>query len=266
MQAAVKFLGALRCLTLAAVSLGLSHPASAETELAAAARYASTETVAVLGTGRVGAALGPRLAALGHPVIYGSRDPERPEVIALLERTGATARATTYAAAVAEAQIVIVALPWQATESALASVDLGDKLVIDPTNPMRMGREGLMEPVIDDGSAAERIAALAPRARIVKGFNAIGAHVMADPSAAGGPVTVPLVADDLPAKQRVGALVEALGFEWIDLGPLRHARQLEGLALLYMVPYLRGQAGESFEYYLRRGTAPRQSQGVRPAE
>lgn len=243
----------------------LGSIAEASTAQAERAAPAALEVVAVLGTGRVGAALGPRLAALGHPVIYGSRDPQRAEVQALLSRTGAGARALSYAAAVAEAQIVIVALPWQATEATVAQLDLAGKLIIDPTNPMRMGKAGLMEPVIE-GSAAERIAALAPQARIVKAFNAIGAHVMADPAAAGGPVTVPVVADDELAKARVARLIEALGFEWIDVGPLRHARQLEGMALLYMVPYLRGKPGESFEYHLRRGTAPRQSQGVRPAE
>jgi lactate dehydrogenase-like 2-hydroxyacid dehydrogenase len=41
----------------------------------AATPAAAPETIAVIGTGRVGSALGPRLADLGHPVIYGSRDP-----------------------------------------------------------------------------------------------------------------------------------------------------------------------------------------------
>ena len=57
-----------------------------------------------------------------------------------------------------------------------------------------------------------------------------------------------------------------LGFEAQDLGPLRHARQLEGMALLYMVPLLKGPRSDVFEYHLRRGTAPVRSQGVRPAE
>ena len=49
---------------------------------------AQRETVAVIGTGRVGSAIGPRMAELGFAVVYGSRDPERDKVRQLVERTG----------------------------------------------------------------------------------------------------------------------------------------------------------------------------------
>ena len=54
---------------------------------------ASAETIAVIGTGNVGGALGPRFSELGHDIIYGSRQPQRTDVQALVARTFGNARA-----------------------------------------------------------------------------------------------------------------------------------------------------------------------------
>jgi 8-hydroxy-5-deazaflavin:NADPH oxidoreductase len=222
-------------------------------------------TVAILGTGRVGGALGPRFAEQGLRVIYGSREPDRASVRELVARSGPRATAATYEQAVARAGIVVIAVPWSATEALVRGLDLAGRIVIDPTNALRVGSSGLMEMAVES-SAGELVQSWAPGAHVVKAFNTVGFHVMANPAAAGGPVTVPLAGDHAAAKARVAQIVRALGLEPLDVGPMRHARHLEGMTILYMYPYLQGARGEAFEFHFRTGAAPSESTGVRPAQ
>jgi predicted dinucleotide-binding enzyme len=224
------------------------------------------EIIAVIGTGRVGGALGPRLGQLGYPVIYGSRTPDSDRVAALVAQSGAEASAAAPGTAAAAADIVVLAVPWQAIDSTLEKFGaLDGKIVIDITNALRMNAQHMMEMSVET-SAGEIIQQRLPDARVIKAFNAMGSHVMADPAAGGGPVTVPLAGDDPAAKARVAEIVAELGFDSADVGPLKHARYLEGMAVLYMVPYMSGRTDDAFEYYLRSGTAPKRTFEVRPAE
>jgi NADPH-dependent F420 reductase len=210
--------------------------------VAGAACGASAETVAIIGTGNVGSALGQRLAELGHDVVYGSREPARADVERLVAETGGTAIAALPEEAVRGADIVVLAVPWEIVEDLTRALgDLAGTIVIDPTNPRRVGDDGLRDYPFE-GSNAERIQAVAPRARVVKAFNTLGAETMLDPAIAGHPVTVPIAGDDPDAKAVVAELAEAIGFEPLDVGPLRYAHVLEGL---HYLRYNAGQVGDS---------------------
>ncbi len=211
---------------------------------------AAAETVAMIGTGNVGAALGRRFAENGHKIVYGSRDPTAADVRELVALTRNGAIAASQAEAAAQADIVVLAIPWTAAEGVVRALpSLSGKIVVDPTNPRVMASDGFADYPIDD-SNAERIATLAPGAHVVKAFSTLGAETMLDPALAGGPVTVPIVGDDRAAKERIAALTREIGLEAVDVGPLRHARIIEGLH------YLRANAyGGRINYHLPRDPA-----------
>ncbi|MDJ0911854.1 MAG: NADPH-dependent F420 reductase [Woeseiaceae bacterium] len=210
---------------------------------------ASADRIAVIGTGDVGSALGPAFAAQGHTVVYGSRDPDRDSIRELVARTGSDASAATQADAVIDADIVVLAVPGMLVEEiTLGLGDLSGKIVIDPTNPLV--REGELFGHGVDTSNAEIIQAAAPDAHVVKAFNTLSCRTMVDPDSSGGPVSIPLAGDSDDAKARVAELVEGMGLEPIDAGPLSHARWVEGMLIVWINNRYGG--GESFDFHLRK--------------
>lgn len=207
------------------------------------------DTIAIIGTGRVAGALGPSFAKQGHTIIYGSRNPDSDKAQALVTRTGANASATGQQEAADRADIVILAVPWTAAESVVKSLgDLAGKIIIDPTNPYKRTAAGLAEHTVDT-SAGELIQGWLPKAHIVKAFNTLTFLTMADPGSSGGPVTIPVVGNDETAKARVIKLIESIGLEAIDLGPIQYAHEVEGMLIVWANARL---SGRPFDYYLRR--------------
>ncbi len=211
----------------------------------------SAETIALIGTGNVAGALGPEFAMQGHDIVYGSRNPNRPEVDELVARTGGNASATGQVEAAAQADIVVIAVPGEVAEQVVASLgDLSGKIIIDPTNRVGPGDDGFMMHTVAT-SNAELIQALAPDAYVVKAFNTLNYRTMIDPESSGGPVTIPLVGNNAEAKATVATLVDGMGLEPIDLGPVRFAHVLEGM----LVIWINGRsAGTPYDYYLRQRT------------
>jgi 8-hydroxy-5-deazaflavin:NADPH oxidoreductase len=189
--------------------------------------------IAVLGTGRVGSALGIRWAQKGHRVFYGVKEPQSLEFQALLERSGPNAAAMTVQQAAAAGQVIVLAIPWNVTAEVLDSLDsLDGKILIDCINPLTSDLKGLQLGFTT--SAAEQIANWVPKAKVVKAFNTVSDAAMVDPWFREQPATMFYCGDDEAAKAVVRQLTEDLDLEPVDAGPLVNARQLEPLAALYV--------------------------------
>jgi predicted dinucleotide-binding enzyme len=191
--------------------------------------------VAIFGAGSVGGALGTRLVVAGYEIYFGVTNPQSDQTQKLLGEIGANAQAGTVAEAARDAEVIILATPWEAAEAALrAAGDLTGKIIVDCTNPLRMGAAGLELTLGYDTSGAEQIAALVPGAHVVKAFNQTGYANMAQPAYGNQRSVMFVCGDDAPSRAKVCELSEAVGFATIDAGALRVARMLEPLAMLWI--------------------------------
>jgi len=204
-------------------------------------------TIAVIGTGNVGGALGPEFAQQGHTIVYGSRDPGRTEVQELVARTGGNASATSQSEAAVDADIVVLAVPGDVAEEVIRGLgNLSGKIVLDPTNRIsRDADDGFADHAVDT-SNGELIQAVAPNARVVKAFNTLNYRTMIDP---GGPVTIPLAGNDADAKAVVAELVSGMGLEPLDVGPIRASHVLEGMLVIWINAR---STGTPYDYHFRR--------------
>ena len=181
--------------------------------------------IAVIGAGNVGRAVGERWLAKGHHVVYGVRDPSK---------AGDRQRFQTVAAAAAQAEVVLLSVTFHAVEAALKDCgDLEGKILIDPTNPLAPDFGGLKLSRGFTTSAAEFIAERTD-AKVVKSLNQVGAAVLGNAEAYATPPLQFVAGDDAQAKLTVRGLVEQLGFEVLDAGPLTAARFLEPLAMVWI--------------------------------
>ena len=188
--------------------------------------------IAIIGTGNVGQALAYGWTNKGYQVTFGSRDPASAKAQAAVAATGGKAIVKREQEAVQDAEVVLLAVPWDATETVVKGLgDLAGKVLIDATNPIG---PGFQLAVGRDNSGAELVQSWATKARVVKAFNSTGAENMRNPIYAGEPTTMFICGDDAAAKDVVKGLAEELGFAVADTGGLLTARYLEPLAMVWI--------------------------------
>jgi predicted dinucleotide-binding enzyme len=205
--------------------------------------------IGIVGSGNVGGTLGTRFAKLGHSVFFGTRKPVSPEMQKLARLPGAQVVSQQQAAQAAD--VVVLATPWPAAEGALRGLgDLKGKILLDCTNPVKANLEGLEFGTTT--SAGEQVSQWAGGARVIKIFNTVGSGIMANPRFGNESVSMFYCGDDSAAKSVARDLAVQLGFDPIDIGPLRQARLLEPFALLWISLALGGYGTEIAFRLMRR--------------
>ncbi len=178
--------------------------------------------IGIIGAGHIGGTLTRRFTALGHQVsVANSRGPET--LADLAAETGATAVPVTKAARGAELVIVtipeknIIDLPANVFEGAAENV-----VVVDTGNYYPRQRDGYIE-AIEHGLTESGWVAQQLGRPVVKAFNNIYAQHLLErgmPAGTPGRIALPVSGDDAAAKAVVLRLIDELGFDGVDAGPL----------------------------------------------
>jgi predicted dinucleotide-binding enzyme len=162
-----------------------------------------TDTVGVIGAGRLGEAMARTALRAGRSVVIAnSRGPESlASLVSALEEA-------------ASAGIVVAAVPWERVPEAVQGLSWDGQVVIDATNDWDADD-------LQGRTSSELVADLVAGARLVKAANTLGADVLSsDPHEAGGQRVIFISGDDTDAKAEVVALFQDAGFAAIDLGDL----------------------------------------------
>lgn len=206
--------------------------------------------IAIIGAGNVGGTLGTAWAQkAGHDILFGARDPSGEKTGAIVQKLGGKARAMPPAEAAAAGDFIVLTTPWPATEAAIRSLgNLSGKIVLDATNPLAMGPDGLGLEIGHSTSAGEKVQGWAAGASVFKTLNTTGFGNMADPVYHGMKSVMFVAGDDAANKPKVIELVSSLGFDVIDAGPLRNARLLEAHAMLWIELALKRGLGRDWAF------------------
>lgn len=191
-------------------------------------------TIAIIGTGNIGTGLARTLAPVLPVIVAGAAPQDGLDLAQRLGQAGLGVQGATMAEAVAQARIVVLAVPYGAVADIVREVSLAGKIVVDVTNPLLADFSGIE--VGHTSSAAEEIQKLAPAARVVKAFNTVFADMLAkdpDQEASLRPATF-LCADDAVARGTAADLARDAGLSPVYAGDLRGARHLEAMAHLHI--------------------------------
>ena len=196
-----------------------------------------TKTLGFIGSGNIGSAVARLAVAAGLDVVLSnSRGPET--LAELVAELGEHARAATAAEAAQAGDLVVATVPLKNYEQ-LPAAALAGKTVIDTMNyyPERDGSIADIETLTSSALVQRHLAG----SRVVKAFNNIDYRrlfISARPAGAPDRSALPIAGDDPAAKAQVVQLLDALGYDVVDIGTLADSWRSQPGTPVYVQPYL----------------------------
>ena len=213
-----------------------------------------------IGSGHIGSTVARLAVDAGHDVVLSnSRGPET--LAGLVEQLGPRARAATAAEAAAAGDVVVVTIPLGHHRDVPVE-PLRGKVVIDTMNyyPQRDGQFAELDD--ESTTTSELLQAHLPESSVVKAFNNIYFEhlaTLARPSGSPERSALAIAGDDVDAKATVTRLLDEIGYDTLDLGPLAEGWRTQRDTAAYGVIYAVDPADWSL------GGAPVDAAGVRAA-
>lgn len=177
--------------------------------------------VGIIGSGQIGGTVAGLLTKAGHQAAL-SNTRGRESLLDLVARLGPNATAVSIDDAIEFAGTVVLAIPYSAFGE-LPAGQLANKTIVDTTNFMPTRDAGFDDIASGARTSSEVLAEHLDQSVVVKAVNTLNYAVLRDqsrPAGARDRLALPYAGDDAEAKQRVASMIDDMGFDPIDAGPL----------------------------------------------
>jgi len=177
-------------------------------------------TLGILGAGRVGTALARRAVEAGYRVLIAASGAAE-DIALIVDFAAPGATAVTSAEAAARADLVVLSLPLHKYSTLDPDLFRG-KIVVDAMNHWPPS-DGQIGELAHAGSSSQMVQEHLRGVRVVKTLNHIGYHELETDHRSRGASdrrALAIAGDDGAARGVVGILIEGLGFDAVDAGPL----------------------------------------------